>query len=69
MPNDQNGMDLAPLRSFTYTAMFPFAHHLDFRGLLPYIDELDIKLAPDPDSGTFQYFPKCLSRLPDSDGS
>ena len=43
-------MDLRSLRKFTYTAILPFAAHMDFRGLLPYIDELDVKLAPDVDS-------------------
>lgn len=49
-PHSQSGMDLSSLKSFTYTAILPFANHCDFRGLLPYIDELDIKLAPDPSS-------------------
>ena len=46
-----HGGGFTALRSFTYTAILPFAHHLDFRGFLPQIDELDVKLAPDPGSG------------------
>lgn len=42
---------LQSLRSFTYTAIFPFANHLDLRGFLPYLEELDIQIAPDPQSG------------------
>ncbi|KAF2173053.1 hypothetical protein M409DRAFT_17003 [Zasmidium cellare ATCC 36951] len=53
-PHSQSCMDLSALKSFTYTAILPFANHCDFRGLLPYIDELDIKLAPDPTSGILQ---------------
>ncbi|KAF7184949.1 hypothetical protein HII31_13572 [Pseudocercospora fuligena] len=41
-------IDLQSLKSFTYTAILPFATHLDFRTLIPHLDELDIKLAPDP---------------------
>lgn len=53
-PHSQSGMDLSRLKSFAYTAILPFANHCDFRGLLPYIEELDIKLAPDPSSGILQ---------------
>lgn len=38
------------LRSLTYTAILPFASHLDFDDFLPHIDELDLQLAPTPDS-------------------
>ncbi|CAK3888072.1 Hypothetical predicted protein [Lecanosticta acicola] len=41
---------LEHLRSVTYTALLPFAGHLDFRAFLPYIDELDVMIAPGPDS-------------------
>lgn len=38
------------LRSFSYTAILPFAGHLDFRAILPHLDSLDVQLAPDPGS-------------------
>ncbi|KAK5124602.1 hypothetical protein LTR85_001315 [Meristemomyces frigidus] len=41
---------LASLRSLTYTGIFPFANHLDFRELLPQLEELDMQLAPEPAS-------------------
>lgn len=53
-PHSESGMDLSALKSFAYTAILPFANHCDFRQLLPYINELDIKLAPDPTSGILQ---------------
>ena len=37
---------LASLRKLTYIAIFPFAHHMDFRELLPQLEELDLQLAP-----------------------
>ncbi|KXT10692.1 hypothetical protein AC579_5059 [Pseudocercospora musae] len=40
--------NLTSLKSFTYTAILPFATHLDLRTLIPHLDELDIQLAPDP---------------------
>jgi hypothetical protein len=45
---------LSSLRSFTYTAILPFSTHVNFSRLLPYLDELDVKLAPDPESGILQ---------------
>lgn len=39
------------LRSFTYTGIFPFSNHADFRIILPYLEELDVQFAPDPQSG------------------
>ena len=39
------------VRSFSYTAMFPFANHADFVHMLPYLEELDLQFAPDPQSG------------------
>lgn len=40
------------MKKFVYTAILPFATHTDlFRGLLPHVEELDVKLAPDCDSG------------------
>ncbi|KAK5114113.1 hypothetical protein LTR62_002682 [Meristemomyces frigidus] len=42
---------LASLRKFTYTAIFPFATHLDFRELLPQLEELDLQLAPLQEEG------------------
>jgi hypothetical protein len=39
------------LRSFTYTGIFPFANHADFRHILPHLEELDVQFAPDPQSG------------------
>lgn len=42
---------LAAVRSFTYTAIFPFANHLDFLELLPQLEVLDLQFAPDPQSG------------------
>lgn len=41
---------LASLRSFTYIGIFPFANHIDFRELLPQLEELDLQLAPGVDS-------------------
>ncbi|KXT04013.1 hypothetical protein AC578_9283 [Pseudocercospora eumusae] len=41
-------INLATLKSFTYTAILPFATHLDFRTLIPHLEILDVKLAPDP---------------------
>ncbi len=41
----------ASLRSFTYTGIFPFSNHADFRHILPYLEELDVQFAPDPQSG------------------
>jgi hypothetical protein len=41
---------LASLRKLTYTAIFPFSNHLDFRDLLPQLEELDLQLAPSLDS-------------------
>ena len=38
------------LRSFTYTAIFPFANHMDSLGLLPQLETLDLQFAPDPES-------------------
>lgn len=39
------------IRSFSYTAILPFSSQLDIRAILPHLEELDIKLAPDPSSG------------------
>lgn len=39
------------LRSFTYTGIFPFSNHADFRVIIPYLEELDVQFAPDPQSG------------------
>lgn len=39
------------IRSFSYTAILPFSSQIDFRAILPRLEELDIKLAPDPRSG------------------
>ncbi|USW48640.1 Putative F-box domain-containing protein [Septoria linicola] len=47
----QQNMHLPAVRKLVYTAILPFASHVDFRGLLPRLDELDCKLAPDPQSG------------------
>ncbi|SMR42478.1 unnamed protein product [Zymoseptoria tritici ST99CH_1E4] len=46
-----SGPDMPSLHSFTYTAILPFASHFHFQPILPHITSLDIKLAPDPDSG------------------
>jgi hypothetical protein len=37
---------LASLKKLTYIGIFPFANHLDFRELLPQLEELDLQLAP-----------------------
>ncbi|KAK5704810.1 hypothetical protein LTR17_021574 [Elasticomyces elasticus] len=37
---------LPSLRKLSYIAIFPFAEHLDFRELLPQLEELDLQLAP-----------------------
>ncbi|TKA73263.1 hypothetical protein B0A55_06620 [Friedmanniomyces simplex] len=37
---------LSTLRKLSYIAIFPFATHLDFRDLLPQLEELDLQLAP-----------------------
>ncbi|KAK3066115.1 hypothetical protein LTR53_017664, partial [Teratosphaeriaceae sp. CCFEE 6253] len=37
---------LASLQKLTYIGIFPFANHLDFRELLPQLEELDLQLAP-----------------------
>ncbi|KAK3686901.1 hypothetical protein LTR37_019343 [Vermiconidia calcicola] len=42
---------LSALRTFTYTAIFPFSNHVDFKQMLPYIEELDVRFAPDVESG------------------
>ena len=42
---------LPKLCSFTYTAIFPFSNHADFVDMLPHLEELDLQLAPDPQSG------------------
>lgn len=42
---------LPALRKFTYTAIFPFANHADFADIVPYLEELDLQFAPDPQSG------------------
>lgn len=42
---------LATVRSLTYTAIFPFANHLDFLGMLPQLEVLDLQFAPDTQSG------------------
>lgn len=42
---------LPELRSFTYTAIFPFANHADFVVMLPHLEEIDLQFAPDPQSG------------------
>jgi hypothetical protein len=41
---------LHAIRSFSYTAIMPFASHLDFTGLLPQLTSLDLQLAPQPTS-------------------
>lgn len=43
-------MTSSSLRSFSYTAILPFADHLDFRAILPHLDDLDVQLAPVPGS-------------------
>ena len=45
------GSPLPALRSFTYTAIFPFSNHADFIDMLPHLEELDVQYAPDPQSG------------------
>lgn len=47
----QHPPKLPALKKFVYTAILPFATHVNFSSLLPLLDELDVKLAPDPDSG------------------
>ncbi|KAK5170204.1 uncharacterized protein LTR77_004790 [Saxophila tyrrhenica] len=42
---------LGSVRSFTYTGIFPFANHARFTRILPHVEELDCRFAPDPDSG------------------
>ena len=42
---------LSALRSFTYTGIFPFSNHANFAEMLPYLEELDVSYAPDPQSG------------------
>ena len=42
---------LPALRSFTYTAIFPFSNHADFVDMLPYLEKLDVQYAPNPQSG------------------
>ncbi|KAK0356681.1 hypothetical protein LTR59_008481 [Friedmanniomyces endolithicus] len=37
---------LPSLRKFSYIAIFPFSRNLDFRDLLPQLEELDLQLAP-----------------------
>lgn len=37
---------LTHLKRLTYIGIFPFANHLDFRELLPQLEELDLQLAP-----------------------
>ena len=44
-------MNLSSLKKFVYTAILPFATHANFGELLPHLEELDVKLAPDQDSG------------------
>ena len=45
---------LQGLRVFKYTGIFPFANHLDFRELLPQLEELELQLAPEPGSNILQ---------------
>ncbi|CZT24414.1 uncharacterized protein RCC_10140 [Ramularia collo-cygni] len=47
---ERHAVSWSSLRSFSYTAILPFADHLDFRAILPHLDELDIQLAPDATS-------------------
>ncbi len=42
---------LSRLRSFTYTGIFPFSHHVNFDGMLSRLEELDVRFAPDVESG------------------
>lgn len=44
-------LSFGSIRSFTYTAIFPFSNHLDFLGLLRQLETLDLQFAPDPQSG------------------
>ena len=38
---------VSTVKSFTYTAIFPFATHIEFGDILPSIHELDLQFAPD----------------------
>jgi hypothetical protein len=52
-PSNPAALNLHPLhaiRSFSYTAILPFATHLDFTGILPQLTSLDVQLAPHPTS-------------------
>lgn len=51
LPTPPSTLTLTSIRSFTYTAIFPFANHLDFLSLLPQLETLDLQFAPDPQSG------------------
>ena len=39
---------LTNLKSFDYTAIFPFSNHANFNLLLHQVDELNLQLAPEP---------------------
>ena len=41
---------LPALRSFTYTAIFPFSNHAVLHDLIQYVEILDVQFAPDPRS-------------------
>jgi hypothetical protein len=43
--------ELPALRSFTYTGIFPFSDHVIFSHLLKHLEELDVRFAPDVESG------------------
>lgn len=49
-PHAITGTSLEALRSFSYTAILPFANHLNFEAIIPHLDVLDVQLAPDPSS-------------------
>ena len=53
LPNQTspNPPAISSIRSFTYTAIFPFANHLDFLEMLPQLETLDLQFAPDPQCG------------------
>ncbi len=56
-PNDSLGpqpcmqASMPFVHSFTYTGIFPFANHANFDKMLPHLEELDCRFAPDPGSG------------------
>ena len=51
LPGSKGTHSLCALRKFSYTAIFPFANHIEVGTLLQVVEELEAQFAPDPQSG------------------